>query len=215
MDSYPDQLQAAIYAAQANFGDFLKCGSRLMQVRERATPYTTNQTAQVMSVASALVARVNGMLAQLNDIQTKGMADINAAGVLKTQLETDPAMKGVDGVAADTSNFSDYLKAVLNGRVQQTLSVIGSLGADAVNMETFIGKVDDVEAAADDLDNLAAGKGLSGALAALSSPMGQLESYLGSLGTDVALVLAVGAAIWLFGPSLFGRGIRAAKKEIF
>jgi len=196
---YEAMLQRAIYDLQSRLGTFMQNGSRLYAIKDRIKPYLTN--AKAKDVAVALDAQVDGLLANIKDIQARGMVAVDKATIIKAQVAA--TLKKVDGVPVNLSVLGSAFSSLVGetGKAAMTLKDLAGIGLE---MERVNASVKALDSGVADLDSFAQGRGISA----------RLEQAL-SLGSSninkIVTILGVGLAVYLFGPGL-GRTFRGFRK---
>jgi hypothetical protein len=198
---YEVLLQRGIYDLQSRLGTFMQNGSRLYAVKDRIKPYLTN--AKAKDIAVALDAKADGLLANVKDIQARGMVAVDKATIIKTQVGA--VLKKVDGVPVNLSVLGSAF-ASLVGESGKAAIMLKDLAALALDMEKATASVNALDAGVKDLDAYAQGKGISARLEqAMSFGAGNISK--------VVTILGVGLAVWLFGPTLIGKVAGAVKRN--
>jgi hypothetical protein len=170
MIDYKDQLDRAGYALRDKVGQVLSSGSRIVSYRDRAAQYAKSGTPQVVTLANAVTAKANGLLANYRAIESDSLTATGNANALRAKMETDPTWKAIlNNPTALLSSAGWGTIAFINKQIQDAGTVVASLASLTSRSNSHLEAVSELGDNVRDLENFAQGKGLSAKLAAVSS----------------------------------------------
>lgn len=204
-----DLLNRAIADQQAALGDFLRTASELYAVRDQAAELTKVDKVDVSDKAKALVANCNGLLTAGQTVQAAGLDAAAKASAMQTQIQTDPTWQNL--LKADFSSLGWGTLQKATQMAGQVTGLVQDLVAVKNRMNDHIAQVNNAKQALSDLVDYAQGRGIKATLSSIGSSW---ASALSPSLNKAVTILAVGAAVWAFGPSLLARGGRAARKAV-
>lgn len=181
MIDYKDQLDRAGYAVRDKVGQVLSSGSRIVAYRDRAAQYATAADSKVVSLASSVIAKANGLLSNYKSIEAEALNSTGRANGLRAKMETDPTWKAIrTNPTALLASAGWNTVTVVNKYISDAMNVISDLSSLATRSDAHLKAVADLSSNVDDLDNFAQGKGLSAKLAAVSSFGGTVAGLAGN-----------------------------------
>lgn len=177
---YKADLDNAGYAIRDKVGQVLSSGSKIISYRDRATAYLGSSDPKVVSLAQAVVSKATGLLANYQTIEADSITATGNANALRAKMDTDPTWQAIltDPVALMASAGWGAV-SVINGYIQNAVTVTAALVSVASRADKHLSAVDDLSSNADDLDNFAQGKGLSAKLASITSIGSTVSGLLG------------------------------------
>jgi hypothetical protein len=206
--SVSDTLQKSKTDLEAVFRSSIGTKDDLFALKNRTSQYIANAAPDIRASANAVLSSINGLITNYDAI-VSNYQDISKRinQMIVNPLPTTPISVG------SVPGSTDMLGVYAQQKYATNSTVILSLGMEATalsaRIQNFRKQVQQVQSNTSDLENIAQGKGVAGAIAGLTRGAGAVTS---NAVNKVAWIGGIGLAVWLLGPSLLGRGLAAARR---
>jgi hypothetical protein len=179
MTNYGEQITVAQFAVEDKIGKVLSSGAQILAVKQRATNFLNTSNKTVNDQAAAIVAKCNGLISNLNQIQADSVTLGQQANALLAQIQTDPTWQAIQ----NSPSFMDYagfaVKAVANNNIGQATSLAQQLTGLAARADDHLSQVDQLNSDEQSMENYAQGKGFAATVASLGgSVAGVATDYM-------------------------------------
>ncbi|HXT00356.1 MAG TPA: hypothetical protein VN915_06750 [Elusimicrobiota bacterium] len=182
MIDYSDQITQAQFAVEDKIGKVMSSGAQILAIKQRASNFLSTSNKTVNDQAAAIVAKCNGLISNLNQIQGDAATLGQKANAMLAQIQSDPTWQAIQ----NSPSFFDYagfaVKAVANNNIGQATSLAQQLSGLASRADAHLQQVDELSGDESNMEDYAQGKGFAATVASLGgSVSGAVTSYTGMI----------------------------------
>jgi len=207
-NSIKTNLERLIYKFQADTGVFLQGGNDLYGLLDGIKSYMNLPNPEVKAKAQGIQSQIYFQLDEFKRIQILGSEKIAQALTLKSTMETDPVWKSMIDNQWKILGFATLANAVK--KATDAVSLTNELLKVKTQMDNHINSIQAIRDDFKKLNNMAQGKGFAVNLSSAASSA--LSSTMTNILKPASMIVAAGLAIYLFGPALLGKTLRAVRK---
>lgn len=192
MTDYSDLITQAQFSVEDKIGKVLSSGAQILAIKSRASNFLNTSNTTVNSQAAAIVAKCNGLVSNLQQIQSDSATLGQQATAMLAQIQSDPTWQAIQTNPSfmDIAGFA--VKAVANNNIGQATSLAQQLSGLSSRADDHLAQVDQLNSDEQSMEDYAQGKGFAATVASLGGSVA-------GVATDYMSMIKYGAiAVGLF-----------------